>query len=109
LTTGAGNANTYLIQEIVFQSLDGTKANAYALGSVSYWTPSSNTLSVINIAGEFVANNIIKGNSSNAQYKLVSYDPLNNPANIEVYDNQYINLQGGNILDKTEKNPFGNI
>jgi len=40
---------------------------------------------------------------------LNMYDPLEAPAVKEVYDNQYINIQGGNITDTSETNPFGKI
>jgi hypothetical protein len=39
----------------------------------------------------------------------VSFDPLENPARKEVYDNQYISIQGGDITNTSEINPFGKL
>ena len=108
LNIGAGTGN-YAKQEIVFQSTDNTMANATAVALVQTWIPSSNTLSVTNIAGEFLDDHVIIGETSNAQYTLVTFNPLESPATKEVYDNQYIANNAGNIVDMTEINPFGPI
>jgi hypothetical protein len=108
LNIGAGTGN-YAKQEIVFQSRDNTMANATAVALVQTWIPSSNTLSVTNIAGEFLDDHVIIGETSNAQYTLVTFNPLESPATKEVYDNQYIANNAGNIVDMTEINPFGPI
>jgi hypothetical protein len=108
LNTGAGTG-TYAINEIVYQSLDGTYAHANTVGIVQSWIPSSNTLSVSNIAGEFINGGTIIGQTSNARYTLTTFDPLNSPANKENYDNSYINTSANSILDLSESNPFGNI
>ena len=94
---------------MVFQSTDNTVANATAVALVQTWIPSSNTLSVTNIAGEFLDDHVIIGETSNARYSLVTFDPLESPAIKEVYDNQYIANNAGNIVDMTEINPFGPI
>ena len=108
LNTGAGTG-TYAINEIVYQSTDTTYANAATVAVVQSWIPSSNTLSVSNIAGEFINNQLIIGQSSNARYTLTTFDPLNNPANKENYDNAYIANNASSIIDFSETNPFGNI
>ena len=108
LNVGAGTG-TYTINEIVYQSADGTYANASTVAIVQSWIPSSNTLSVSNIAGEFIDSQSVIGQSSRANYLLASFDPLNNPANKENYDNSYINTSADGILDFSEENPFGNI
>ena len=108
LNTGTGTG-TYTIQEIVFQSLDNTYANANTIAYVQSWIPSSNTLSVTNIAGEFVDGRTLIGKTSNAQYTLTSFDPLENPAHIESYDNFYLANTGNSIIDFSETNPFGSI
>jgi len=108
LHTGAGTG-TYAINEIVYQSPDGTQANATTVAVMQSWIPSSNTLSVTNIAGEFIDNDIIYGATSNAQYTLQTFDPLNNPANKENYDNEYIANNASSIIDFSETNPFGPI
>ena len=108
LNTGSGTG-TYTIQEIVYQSLDGTYANANTVAYVQSWIPSSNTLSVTNIAGEFIDGRTLIGKTSNAQYTLTSFDPLENPAHLESYDNFYLANTGNSIIDFSETNPFGSI
>jgi hypothetical protein len=108
LNTGSGTG-TYTIQEIVYQSLDSTYANANTVAYVQSWIPSSNTLSVTNIAGEFIDGLRLIGKTSNAQYTLTSFDPLENPAHIESYDNFYLANTANSIIDFSETNPFGSI
>jgi hypothetical protein len=109
LIVGAGNANNYIQKEIVYQAPDLTQANATAVAIVQNWTPSSNTLSVTNIAGEFTGNSVIIGASSNARFTLSSYNPLKDSTRNETYDNMYIEDQANNIIDFAEINPFGKI
>jgi hypothetical protein len=108
LNTGSGTG-TYTIQEIVYQSLDSTYANANTVAYVQSWIPSSNTLSVTNIAGEFIDGLKLIGKTSNAQYTLTSFDPLENPAQLESYDNFYLANTANSIIDFSETNPFGSI
>jgi len=108
LNTGGGSG-TYVTTEIVYQSLDGTYANANCSAIVQSWIPSSNTLSVSTITGEFIDGRTIIGGLSNACYTLTTFDPLNSPANKENYDNQYINTQGNAITDYSQINPLGSI
>jgi len=106
LGTGTG---TYATGEIVYQSTDTTYANANSVAIVQSWIPSSSTLSVSNIAGEFIDNQLIIGYTSNAQYTLSTFDPLANPSNKENYDNAYIANSFSTIVDSSETNPFGSI
>ena len=106
LGTGTG---TYAIGEIVYQSADSTYANANSVAVVQSWIPSSSTLSVSNIAGEFIDNKLIIGYTSNAHYTLSTFDPLANPSNKENYDNAYIANSFSTIVDSSETNPFGSI
>jgi len=106
LGTGTG---TYATGEIVYQSTDTTYANANSVAIVQSWIPSSSTLSVSNIAGEFIDNQLIIGQTSNAQYTLSTFDPLANPSNKENYDNAYIANSFSTIVDSSETNPFGSI
>ena len=108
LNTGSGTG-TYTIQEIVYQSLDSTYANANTVAYVQSWIPSSNTLSVTNIAGEFIDGLRLIGKTSNAQYTLISFDPLENPAHLESYDNFYLANTANSIIDFSETNQFGSI
>jgi hypothetical protein len=109
LIVSSGNANNYIQKEIVYQAPDNTEANATAVAIVQNWTPSSNTLSVTNIAGEFTGNSVIIGASSNARFTLTSYNPLLDSTRNETYDNKYIEDQANNIIDFAEINPFGKI
>jgi hypothetical protein len=105
----ANGANNYIQKEIVYQAPDSTQANATVVAIVQHWSNTSNTLSVTNIAGEFISNNMIIGAVSNAQHILVSFDPLKDSTRNETYDNLYIENQANNITDFTEINPFGKI
>ena len=108
LNVGSGTGN-FVSSEIVFQSGDGTLANAFTSATVQKWLPLANTLSVTNIAGEFLDTNTLIGASSNAQYVLSTYDPLNVSVKYEVYDNKYIQNSATPIVDTSETNPFGSI
>jgi hypothetical protein len=108
LNTGAGTG-TYNIKELVFQSPDSTFANATTIATVQAWTPSSHTLSVTNIAGEFADDQVIIGQSSNAHYLLTSFDPLQNPAIKEPYDNSVIQTSASGYVNTSETNPIGGL
>ena len=108
LNVGSGTGN-FVSSEIVFQSGDGTLANAFTSATVQKWLPLANTLSVTNIAGEFLDTNTLIGASSNAQYVLSTYDPLNVSVKYEVYDNKYIQNSATPIVNTSETNPFGSI
>lgn len=107
LNTGAGTG-TYTLGEYVYSSAAGINV-ATAVATVQSWTPSANLLTVTNIKGEFIDGNILKGNTSNAQYTLSTYDPLEDPARKETYDNQLIYNSANSIVDLSESNPFGNL
>lgn len=97
------------MKEIAYQSADGTYANATTVAVVQSFIPSSNTLTVTNIAGEFVDNRLIIGQTSNARYSLVTFNPLEDHSYSETYDNEHIDLSSQGIIDFSESNPFGNI
>jgi hypothetical protein len=108
LNTGIGTG-TYEPREIVFQSTDGTQANAWVVALVQEWIKPEDTLKVTNIAGEFRDNVAIIGATSNAEYYLASFDPLKDSTRNEAYDNSYLFDTANNIIDFTETNPFGRI
>jgi len=108
LNTGNGTGK-FTIKELVFQSPDNTLANATTVATVQSWIPKSSMLSVTNIKGEFIYTQHIIGASSNANFELVSFDPLHEPAEKEVYDNQFLYQTGDLIINKTESNPMGSI
>ena len=103
---GTGN---YISTEIVFQSTDNTLANANTYATVQTWYIPTRLLTVTNIYGEFADNVKIIGASSNAQFILSNFDPLQDPARKENYDNQVINTSAVTIVNNTEINPFGKL
>ena len=105
----ANGLRNYTNKEVVYQAADATQANATVVAVVQNWSNTSNTLSVTNIAGEFVDGQLIIGATSNARHTLVSFDTLRDSTRNETYDNLYIETQGNNITDFTEINPFGKI
>jgi hypothetical protein len=102
-------SKNYQYKEIVYQSPDRTQANATAIGVVQSFIPLLNTLTVSNIAGEFLGSEAIIGASSKAISRLVNYDPLKENLKNESYDNYIIKNQANNIVNLTEINPFGSI
>jgi hypothetical protein len=104
-----GNDIKYIIKEVVYQAPNHLQADATAVALVQSWTPHTGILTVTNIAGEFFDGQNIIGATSGAQYLLNAYDPLEKPARKENYDNQYIDIQAGHIVDMSESNPFGKI
>jgi len=105
----AAGTGTYQDQEIVYQALDSTRANATVVAVVQEWNKKANTLNVTNIAGEFVPNRNIIGASSNASYVLANFDPLKDNVRDESSDNYIIENQANSIIDFSETNPFGSI
>ena len=109
MNTGTGS---YSRKEIVFQSTDGTYANASAEATVSSWNGLTKILKVTNIRGQFAntANaNTIVGLTSNAHHTLINYDTLDVELHNDHYDNLYIETQGNSITDFSETNPFGTL
>lgn len=102
-------AGSYLHKEIVFQSPDNTYANATTIAVVQSWTPSANSLTVTNIAGDFTADSILIGQTSGAHYRLMTYDAQQDNTRTDNYDNQYIEQQGISMINFSEINPFGSI
>jgi hypothetical protein len=109
MRTGTG---TYNEKEIVFQSRDGTYANASSEATVSSWNRVNKILKVTNIRGAFAntanANTLI-GLTSNARYQFANTNLLNVEVHNDHYDNLYIQTQGDSITDFSETNPFGTL
>jgi hypothetical protein len=105
----AQGTGSFLGNEIVYQSPDGTQGNATAQAYVQAWTPSTDSLVIHNIAGEFLDGGLIIGASSNAQYYLSTFNPLSTAPTNESFDNSYIASSANTVLIRTESNPFGSI
>lgn len=103
------SAEDYIAKEIVFQSEDSTLANASCSAVVSSWNSITLVLSVTNIKGEFVDGQNVIGATSGAVHTLNNYDPLENPAEKEAYDNKILETESDEYLDTSESNPLGNL
>ena len=103
------NSGNYLYKELVYQSTDGTYANANSVGVVSSWDAPAKTLHVTNIAGDFKLNANIIGKSSQTSIKLISFDPMDVTLSRETYDNKVIETEADQFVDFSEQNPFGEI
>jgi hypothetical protein len=103
-TMQPGGTLTYKSGEIVYQgsSLATSSAKAY----VRDWNKVTNKLTLRNIKGSFVANTVVKGQTSNAQWTLLTGDTQEDSS--ETYDdNIRIENEADNFLDFSETNPFG--
>ena len=106
LSSGTGN---YATKEIVYQSHDGTLANAVTSAVVQSWNDPTNMLVVTNIAGEFIDGLTIIGSSTGAAYTLSTYDAMAPSIHNEIYDNKLIENNANSVIDFSESNPFGSI
>jgi hypothetical protein len=102
-----GNSIDYYVGETVFQSSNGNWNGAYAHAMVKEWHPSSNTILVYNIVGEFRDNANLIGNTSHSIYVLENYDNKEDNTYYDMFDNKQLNTDAGVILDLSETNPFG--
>jgi len=103
-TLQAGGAGSFNDHEVVYQ---GTSlATATAKAYVSNWDLPSRTLTLRNIKGEFSANTLIIGTTSQASWIMLTGNTQDN-ANDPFDDNFRIEQEADNILDWTELNPFG--
>jgi len=90
---------TYKINELVIGSSSNTK------GRVKTWNIKTNTLELSNITGTFGLGELLVGQISGAEYKLANIN-INN-TNDPYAQNQDIQVEANNIIDFSEKNPFG--
>jgi hypothetical protein len=101
--------NDFMIKEIVYQSLDGTYANAITTATVQSFNQLANTLTVTTIAGEFNDTLPVYGQSSGAKYNLATYDTLNPTTPKESYSNDVITDQSQTVVVTSEINPIGGL
>jgi len=103
-TMQAGGTSTYVDGELVYQgpTLESSTARAY----VSNWDKVNLKLRLRNIRGAFNASSTVRGNSSGAQWTLLSGNVQEDATNT-FDDNVRIETEGDNILDWSETNPFG--
>ena len=90
----------YIIGETVTSSISNFTAK------VSNWNSETRTLSVIDRTGTFVENELLEGSESGAEWQIESFSTLEDP-NTNYDENKYIEDTADNLLDFSEKNPFG--
>ena len=90
----------YIIGETVTSSISNFTAE------VSNWNSETRTLSVIDRTGTFVENELLEGSESGAEWQIESFSTLEDP-NTNYDENKYIEDTADNLLDFSEKNPFG--
>lgn len=94
-------ATTHYIQgETVTGGTTGTTAE------VSYWDRDNHKLTLINRNGNFTPGETITGSESGVVQDSVGVDNLT-LENVEYADNKYIETTADDLLDFTERNPFG--
>jgi hypothetical protein len=94
-------------EDVVFQSPDGTFANAVATAVVSTYNSVNRTLDLDQIKGTISTGTIIYSNTANAI--LVSTDQFTESQEHAHYDNKIINIEATKYLDISENNPLGGI
>jgi hypothetical protein len=95
----SGTTN-YIVGETVTGSISEFTA------TVSQWNPSTRILTVISRDGTFVEEEIMTGSDSGADWEIQSFNTLEDP-NTKYDENKYIQDESDEILDFSEKNPFG--
>jgi hypothetical protein len=89
----------FRVNEVVIGSSSGTK------GRVKTWNSQTNILELSNITGTFGLGELLIGQTSGAEYKLANLN-INN-TNDPYAQNQEIQIEASDIIDFSEKNPFG--
>jgi hypothetical protein len=90
----------YVVGEEVEGSATGVKAK------VARWNSETKTITVVNRTGTFIDNELLVGSDSGAEWKVSSFRTQED-ANSDYDQNKYIQDESDDILDFSEKNPFG--
>ena len=99
MLNGSGTI-AYEVGETVTGSISGVTAK------VTEWNPTTRTLTVITRTGTFVEEEMLVGEESDAEWEVQSFRTQEDP-NTDYDQNKYIKDEADDILDFTEKNPFG--
>ena len=99
MLNGSGTI-AYEVGETVTGSISGVTAK------VTEWNPTTRTLTVITRTGTFVEEEMLVGEESYAEWEVQSFRTQEDP-NTDYDQNKYIQDEADDILDFTEKNPFG--
>ena len=97
---GPGGTDDFTEGELVTAGITGTTA------TVKSWDPLTGTLQVINRTGTFATGETVTGDDSGAVWVVGTFDTLNN-TNSEYDQNREIEDTADEIVDWTERNPFG--
>jgi len=95
-----GGTDDFIDGEIVTGSISGITA------TVRSWNDTTRILQVINRTGTFVEDEAVTGDDSGAVWVVGTFDTLNN-TNSEYDQNREIEDFADNIIDWSERNPFG--
>jgi hypothetical protein len=90
----------YQVGETITGSVTGVTAR------VAKWNLETRTLTVVNRTGTFIEDEILVGADSEANWIVESFNTMEDP-NTEYDQNKYIQDESDDILDFSEKNPFG--
>ncbi len=99
MLANSGDTN-YIVGETVEGSISEVTAK------VANWNPQSRVLTVISRTGTFVEEEILSGVISNADWTIETFNTLEDPNN-NYEENKYIQDESDEVLDFSEKNPFG--
>ena len=104
----AGGSGTYVPDEIVYQGAN--VATATATATVHNYVTGSQ-LYVYRVIGTFAANTVIKGNTSNAIWNVSTTSDTATMDNSfeDVVDNNRIEGEADDVIDFSERNPFGEV
>ena len=104
----AGGSGTYVPDEIVYQGAN--VATATAVATVHNYV-SGSQLYVYRVIGTFAANTVIKGNTSNAIWNVSTTSDTATMDNSfeDVVDNNRIEGEADDVIDFSERNPFGEV
>ena len=97
--SGSTSIGTFEFNEVVTGSISGTTAK------VRDWDAIKNQLQVYKVNGEFISGEVIVGSSSSARYTLKTIDEFYISSGYG--SNEQIEIEADEILDFSEKNPFG--
>lgn len=95
------------VDDIVFQSPDGTLANAVSIAVVASYNSVNDTLDLDQIQGVISTGTTLYSNTANAV--LVSTDEFVEAQKHILYDNKAINTESLSIVNTSETNPLGGI
>jgi len=94
-----GGIGTFVFNEVITGSQSGVK------GRVRSWSSVTNSLEVSNVNGQFIVGEDIVGSASSASYSLRRIDTF--IVKDGFANNDEIESEADNIVDFSERNPFG--